>query len=539
MEAVSTLIVIEAPGKIAALSRALKSIHLRAQVFATKGLLFSLPERSMGLNPDTLVPNEWVPIRQRSIDDLIVAARSATQVYVMTDADNEGELIASQVRGILVRNGFQGRIDRVRPTAITPEALKACLARPGELNRSAILQAMARRAIDRGIGFILSNTRENFNAVAGRVRAQLLGSIHAKPLTTHRLSGSQIADPGWRINAEGTPAQAASLNALCEAFHGKSPELFGYAKKKDWIVPPAPPAIGAEAILLIAGRLNIPVREAEQLIQASYESGRLSYPRTDSRRYSAETTARLKTLGKSYGLRIRNDTPEWDSPPSAQQAHEALHVLEGDPCLGLSINDMRKEDAAHALLVRRALVPLCPDAEVSREAIPRSAIHAFLDKRKLPRVGAAIWKDTPESAGWMVLERGTINTARVQDLPADQSILRRIISDDIGRPSTAVIFVQAMLQNKLVDGGRLSKSGYANFKFIESVAPSLTRKHNLDNFLGSHCDNALEDAIKAGYGHLGLDPTELSQGAHERIHAQDASDRAMDDGPAHQPRQVV
>ncbi|WP_455233555.1 DNA topoisomerase [Geopseudomonas aromaticivorans] len=521
MEAVSTLIVIEAPGKIAALSRALKSIHMRAQICATKGLLFSLPEKSMGLNPDTLVPNEWVPIRQRSIDDLVHAAKSATQVFVMTDADIEGELIASQVRGVLVRNGFAGSIERVRPTAITPEALKACLAHPGELNRSSILQAMARRAIDRGIGFILSNTKTNFNAVAGRVRAQLLGSIHAKPLPTHRLAGSHESEPGWNINAEGTPAQAASLNALCDAFHRKSPELFGYTKKKDWIVPPAPPPIGAEAILLIAGRLNIPVGEAQQLIQTNYESGKLSYPRTDSRRYSPATTARLKTLGKRYGLRIRNDEPEWESPESAQEAHEALHVLEGDPCLGMSISEMRKEDAAQTLLVRRSLAPLCPDAEVSREAVPLRAIHAFLDKRNLPRVGAAIWKDTPESAGWMVLERGTIASARVQDLPADQAILKRIITDDIGRPSTAVSFVQAMLQNKLVDGGRLSRSGYANFKFIESVAPSLTRKHNLDNFLGSHCDGALEDAIKAGYGHLGLDTGELSRGARERLQAQE------------------
>ncbi|MEN1450754.1 hypothetical protein, partial [Pseudomonas aeruginosa] len=92
---------------------------------------------------------------------------------------------------------------------------------------------------------------------------------------------------------------------------------------------------------------------------------------------------------------------------------------------------MSKYDAALSLIARRSCAALAPDADVERTIIPQAVIDGYLGKRNLPSIHARIWKDEPESAGWMVLERDLVPTATLLVIPDDQAILSRIINQEI------------------------------------------------------------------------------------------------------------
>lgn len=542
----SNLVVIEAVGKLSTLSRNLRAIRFEAEVCATKGLLYALPNDRLGLAPDTLTPCEWVPVNTRIIQDIAAAAKRADRVFILTDSDVEGELIAGQIRGLLLQHEFDGQIHRCHANTLTPDALREALAAPGDVSRRICMQAIARRAVDRAVGFLLSDTARNFNAVVGRVRAQILASIKHKPVPVWRLAGSHDSAPGWRIHAQGSPEQVESLRALEAAFKAQDPELFGRAAARPVVAPPPAPPIGAEILLLVCTKLGVSVREAEQLVQQQYESGSLSYPRSDSRTYTLATQAHLKAIARQSGISVRRDVGQWESPGEAQGAHEAVHALEGDPRIGVSLAALHRDDALQTLLLRRSIMPLCPDAEVIREQVPTRAIAVFLEARRLPQVRCTIWKDTPDTAGWTVLEKGTAPPAQLEQIPTDVAVLTRLIDDNIGRPSTAGIHVDTVVRNRLIQDGQLSRSGFANFSHITAVAPSLASEHNLDHYLAAHEATDLAEMIDGGLIHLGLRPADLRAEARDRAmaaeqqrqqQAQVAPDAAAPSAAAEPPQQ--
>lgn len=86
----NTVFVIEAPGKIRSLRKILSELRINAQVVATGGALYDMPKDQLGLNPNDLTPERWTPTSQRTISHLTKKFKDADQIYVMTDADREG-----------------------------------------------------------------------------------------------------------------------------------------------------------------------------------------------------------------------------------------------------------------------------------------------------------------------------------------------------------------------------------------------------------------------------------------------------------------
>jgi len=506
------LIVIEAPGKIAALAHALSEIRVQARIKATGGSLFNLPKQRLGLDPATLLPCEWEPEKQRNIDELVKDLATIKKVIILTDADIEGELIASQVNAVLRHAGFSGEIKRATARSLSAKDLSEALASPRDIDRRACVHAIARRAIDRGIGFLFSDATKHHHAIAGRVRAQILGSIGSKSMPTCRVTGLHSIDPAWRIYSVGNSAQRKSMVELMAAFTRKEPALFDKAISKKMRRPAMPPPTGPEAILLVANKLGIPVKEAELLLQRNYEAGRLSYPRTDSRRYGVDAQHWLKNSARAQGLRVRSEELTWDNDEHAQGAHDSLYPLDVRPQTGQLLEGIPANEAAQVILSRRSLVSISQDAEITRTQIPQEAISAYLRDRGLPPLKAILCKDEPNTAGWLMLERGMHRKASVEDIPTDQAILERIITDHIGRPSTAVKMCDTLTKAGLIKDGGLSKSGWANLYHLKEVVPSLVGAHNLDAFLEKLGSEDLATAIYAGYQHLGLSTNEI----HER-----------------------
>ncbi|HCF3299525.1 TPA: hypothetical protein NIC13_004368 [Pseudomonas aeruginosa] len=504
------VVIIEAPGKVGALKNILKSLRRTAEVVATFGSLYDLPKSSLGLDPDRLTPTGWEVANEKALSRLVEALEGAAVAWLMTDGDREGELIASQAATAIRQfcPGFGGQVHRIVATSMTKEAVSLAFAHPRAIERDLVLQALVRRGLDRAIGFLCSNQSIADN-VAGRISAVLVGSVAHAPLENLTLKGRHPEGRDWRVSATATLAERRSLEALSEAFARGDPELFSGGVRRKVSLTAPPPLTGAEAILLVTSQLAIPVKDAERIIQQGYENGDLSYPRTDARQYSAETQARLRAYMRQHNTRAASRDRSWESAPRAQQAHESLHVLTNRVHLQASLDGLSKYDAALSLIARRSCAALAPDADVERTIIPQAVIDGYLGKRNLPSIHARIWKDEPESAGWMVLERDLVPTATLLAIPDDQAILSRIINQEIGRPSTIVGHVQNVLRRGWIEQGSLSERGLREFAFLQTSLPNLLVAPDLEQYLEGLHNVDLKDAIWDGARFMGFAPEAL------------------------------
>lgn len=506
-----TLIIIEAPGKLRTISKILSGMRFNADVVATGGVLYDLPKKEIGLDPQTLVPKSWIPTSPKTINHLKSKLKTAKKVILMTDADREGELIAAQVQTIARAAGYAGSFERITVSAINEQSIAEALKQSREIARGTVIGVMARRGIDRAIGFLCSNHLAG-NQIAGRISSRLLAAVSTTPLKTCKLVGLHPSQPGWRIWSKGTADQRKSLDALEDAFKRMDPALMDNVRE-NLTTKRAPEFLnGADALLLVSNHLSIPVSEAEKLIQTAYERGALSYPRTESRSISEPTRKMLLSEMNRLGKRARPENAFGKPQEATRFAHEALYPATPITYHPEGTSGLSKSDSAIALISGRTMASLSPDAKVKTVVVEQAAISRYLKSHGLPDVRAIIYRDIPETAGWLSIEKSFTKKASVQSIPVDQAVLERMIEHDIGRPSTFVGHIdKAMKRGWVTAEGKLSSSGFAVMSFIKENHPSLLRAEDLDRLYDGMTFNDLPAAVKTGIERLGLNFDDLRQ----------------------------
>lgn len=509
------VVVIEAPGKIRPLRKILAELRINAQVHATGGALYDMPQDVLGLDPNDLTPERWTPTSTRTIQHLTKHFKDAKRIVVMTDGDPDGELIAAQVNSVLVATGSEAIVERVTTSALNAEAVKIALQSPRVIDRRVCVAVMARRAIDRAIGFLCSNPNAS-GQVAGRVSSKIISTIDRAPLKTIKVAGTHPAQPGWRIWGKGTSSKRESLKAIETAFRTMDPELMGFSRETT-INKPAPAMLnGADALTLVANQLNVPLAEAEKLMQTAYERGAISYPRTDSRDISPRTRTMLEDAMRTFGRRVGHSKPSSEGSSGPVAAHEAVYPCSPIKFNSSSLTGLSRLDSTIAIITRRAFASLSPDARVKTIEIDPEAISTFLSKKGLPAVQVRIWKDIPETAGWLTVEREFLRPVQLTNIPLDSAIMERMVEQNIGRPSTIVGHIGKALNRGWVhDHGTLSGKGQTVLAYLQQNYPELLSPHELDRFLARAGFDQVNQAVLAGINDVGLDFRMLQQMARE------------------------
>ncbi|MEO7326575.1 MAG: toprim domain-containing protein [Dokdonella sp.] len=166
----TTLIVIEAPGKVAQLARMIRAIGLDAQLWASGGHFRQHSESlwPLGIFADGSEPGRiFDELRFASLRHVAVGRR----VLVATDADQEGDVIARDVRD--ATQDIASSVERVRLHTLDLEGVRAAFARPMPVAPSASRAGDARRIVDRLIGHCFSRP----GLPVGRVFTALLQSL--------------------------------------------------------------------------------------------------------------------------------------------------------------------------------------------------------------------------------------------------------------------------------------------------------------------------------------------------------------------------
>ena len=189
----NTLIIVESPHKTEAVARYTREVLPgNVTVRACLGHLRDLPPGQLGVDVANGFRPEYQVMgnRQKTVENLRSAIRDADRVLLATDPDREGEAVAWHVVKVFEIELKGKAVERISFNAITRPAVQAALAQPYPLNKRLVRAAVARRVMDRLVGYTLSPrlwaviTGKNLSA--GRVQTVALRLLVDQEKVRHK-----------------------------------------------------------------------------------------------------------------------------------------------------------------------------------------------------------------------------------------------------------------------------------------------------------------------------------------------------------------
>jgi DNA topoisomerase-1 len=346
------LVVVESPAKARTIGKYLGSGYA---VKATVGHVRDLPTRKLGVDVDNgAFTPEYVIIKgkNQTLADIKKAAKSASEIFLATDPDREGEAIAWHVAS---------QLDRAVPThrilfhEITKDAVHEALRKPGRIDEQKVNAQQARRILDRLVGYKASPLL--WKAIktglsAGRVQTVALRLIVEREREIRAFKPQEY----WTIEAE-CAKDAQAFEASLHKIDGHKPQLHTEAdarvvvdavqglpfvvtnlERKQRRKRPAPPFTTSTMQQEAAKKLGFSSRRTMRAAQQLYEGvevgedgpvGLITYMRTDSVRVSDQAIASARDyIGRTFGPRYLPDGPNSYSSrkqsAKVQDAHEAI-----------------------------------------------------------------------------------------------------------------------------------------------------------------------------------------------------------------------
>lgn len=362
----SSLVIVESPAKARTIS---KYLGPGFQVKATVGHVRDLPEKRLGIDIEKGFLPEYVTIegKEKTLDEIRRAARSAEAVYIATDPDREGEAIGWHVAEVI---GGKKRppVRRVLFHEITPEAVRQAMAAPRSIDMRLVQAQQARRLLDRLVGYkaspILWKTVKK-GLSAGRVQTVALRLIverereirSFRPQEYWTISALLESD-GQRFSAklhsidDGKVAlhDEASARGVVVAVERAARQLAEdrrsaaqlvfpvvEVKRRERRKHPAPPFTTSTLQQEAAKKLGFGSKRTMRIAQSLYEGvelgsegavGLITYMRTDSTRVAESAALQARELvRRSFGAEYLPAAPQLygnSKQATTQDAHEAI-----------------------------------------------------------------------------------------------------------------------------------------------------------------------------------------------------------------------
>ncbi|MEA2102189.1 MAG: type I DNA topoisomerase [Thermodesulfobacteriota bacterium] len=340
-------LIVESPTKARTIKRYLGKTY---DVDATMGHIKDLPKSSLGVDAENGFKADYKVKADKKdvVKRLKKIAASASTVYLAPDPDREGEAIAWHVAEELKKTNIP--MKRVVFHEITKKAILEALKHPTEINKALYDAQMARRSMDRIVGYTMSpllwkNVRRGLSG--GRVQSIALRLICMRQDEIDAFDAEEY----WTIDTILATSKKEEISARViipkkipdkDAAAGivdtiqKAPEItIKKITKKTRNRHPLPPFITSTLQQSASSRLNFSAKKTMRVAQQLYEglaiggnevSGLITYMRTDSPVLSSEAINQARTfIPKELGKAYLNDKPrQFKAKKSAQEAHEAI-----------------------------------------------------------------------------------------------------------------------------------------------------------------------------------------------------------------------
>ncbi|MEJ2045615.1 MAG: type I DNA topoisomerase [Reinekea sp.] len=315
----------------------------------------------MGINPaeDWKANYQILPGKEKVVDELRRIAKDADQIYLATDLDREGEAIAWHLRESI--GEMPEKYRRVVFNEITKKAINEAFEQPGELDLDRVNAQQARRFLDRVVGFMVSPLL--WSKVARGLSAGRVQSVAVKLIVEReREIRAFVPEEFWDLHAQ-TQSNKGEVRFEVTRYQGEkyrptgkmeSDEHVARLQSTDYKIAeredkptssrPSAPFITSTLQQAASTRLGFSVKKTMMLAQRLYESGHITYMRTDSTNLSAEAVSAVRDfIGEQYGDQYLPGKPNvYGSREGAQEAHEAIRPSDVNR-ISTSLSDMERD----------------------------------------------------------------------------------------------------------------------------------------------------------------------------------------------------
>ena len=477
------LVIVESPAKAKTIGKFLGDGFTVKSSF---GHIRDLPSNSLsvdlenGYEPQYLVSDD----KKKIVAELKSLAKAASVVWLASDEDREGEAIAWHLREALKLDPAKTR--RIVFHEITKEAIQHAVQNPRDIDMNLVMAQQARRVLDRIVGFQLSpllwkKVRPKLSA--GRVQSVAVRLIVDREREISAFSAKSQYKIEGIFNPEGSKStvkvkaeiperfesgqEAQSILEACREAHFH----IGSVEEKDAKRNPSPPFTTSTLQQEASRKLGFSLSQTMRVAQTLYESGYITYMRTDSVNLSKLALGAAKqVITDMYGKEYSKTRQFATKTKGAQEAHEAIRPtylanteIEGGP----------QEKKLYALIWKRTVASQMAEATIGRTEITiesEKLSHKFLataDRIKFDgflKVYAESSDDDqdeeetllnlPELREGQLMHRQKVTaTEKYTQKPprySEASLVKKLEELGIGRPSTYAPTISTIVQRGYV-----------------------------------------------------------------------------------------
>ena len=371
------LVIVESPAKAKTIEKFLGKDY---KVMSSYGHIRDLKTKEFSIDIEhDYTPQYVIPAdKKKLVSELKSEAKSAEQLWLASDEDREGEAISwhlYEVLGLKPEN-----TKRIVFHEITKNAILHAIETPRDININLVNAQQARRVLDRIVGFELSPIlwRKVKPALsAGRVQSVAVRLI----VEREREINEFVSEAAFRVIAnfilpDGTTVLKAELNRRLK--DKKEVEAFLESCKnasftiddittKPVKKSPAPPFTTSTLQQEAARKLGYSVSQTMMIAQRLYESGLITYMRTDSVNLSDLALGTAKeAIFETYGEKYYKFRQYHTKSKGAQEAHEAIRPTY---ISNVEAGSSSQEKKLYELIRKRTIACQMADAELERTTI--------------------------------------------------------------------------------------------------------------------------------------------------------------------------
>ena len=482
------LLIVESPAKAKTIEKILGE---EFEVRSCYGHIRDLEKADMGIDlknkfaPRYAVPSE----KEKVVKELKSMSKKAKEVWLASDEDREGESISWHLAEVLGLDPKKTK--RIVFHEITAPAIKKAVANPRFINMDLVDAQQARRILDRIVGFELSpvlwrKIGMQRSLSAGRVQSVAVRLIaerereinHFLPESVFKISAlftaPDINKKKVKFKAEGP--QKLSTAGAAEKFLNESKGAKYTVKDiavKDGKRTPSAPFTTSTLQQEASRKLGYSVSKTMLLAQKLYESGKITYMRTDSISLSETAVDAIKTeINSSFGEKYYQPRKFKNKNENAQEAHEAIRPS--------YMNESKVDDAdlnrLYELIWKRTIASQMSDAQFEKTT---AKIEVSTNKETLTASGEVMKFDgflkvylesnddeeednneegeslLPPLAKGQVLDflemTGLERFSRPSSRYTEASLVKKLEELGIGRPSTYAPTISTIMKRNYVE----------------------------------------------------------------------------------------
>ena len=513
------LVIVESPAKAKTIE---KFLGKDFKVMSSYGHIRDLKKKELSIDDQTLEPEYEIPEEKtKLVADLQAKADKAEKVWLASDEDREGEAISWHLCEVLGLD--KQKTNRIVFHEITKPAILEAIEHPRHVNMNLVNAQQARRVLDRLVGFKLSPVlwRKVKPALsAGRVQSVAVRLIVEREREIQNFKSEVYYSVNGVFAITNPDGSASEVKALLGNRFKTEAEVIAFLEKckeatftvesiqkKPVKRTPAPPFTTSTLQQEAARKLGFSVSQTMMVAQHLYESGQITYMRTDSVNLSKLCLSASKgEIVRLYGEDYSKVRQYHTSAKGAQEAHEAIRPTYMEQT---EIDGTAQEKRLYELIWKRTIASQMADAEIEKTTVNievSGTNETFVAQGEVVKFDGFIkvYRESsdddelqdefshilpPLKKGQTLTRRDIIATERFSQGPqryTEASLVHKMEELGIGRPSTYAPTISTIQQREYVQKGdkKGEERSYSLYQLRGKQISQKTRKEQIGSEKG-------------------------------------------------------